>query len=57
MIFKNKLIMVMCTYKNILIREKEKIMKILINGGCGFLGSNLASYGIQKGYDITVLII
>lgn len=29
-------------------------MKILINGGCGFLGSNLASYGIDKGYDITV---
>ncbi len=29
-------------------------MKILINGGCGFLGSNLASYGIEKGYDITV---
>ena len=30
-------------------------MKILINGGCGFLGSNLASYGIKNGYDITVL--
>lgn len=30
-------------------------MKILINGGCGFLGSNLASYGIENGYDITVL--
>ena len=29
-------------------------MKILINGGCGFLGSNLASYGIANGYDITV---
>ena len=29
-------------------------MKILINGGCGFLGSNLASYGIEKGYEITV---
>jgi CDP-paratose 2-epimerase len=29
-------------------------MKILIVGGCGFLGSNLASYGIKKGYDITV---
>ena len=29
-------------------------MKILINGGCGFLGSNLASYGIKNGYDITV---
>lgn len=30
-------------------------MKILINGGCGFLGSNLAAYGIANGYDITVL--
>lgn len=30
-------------------------MKILITGGCGFLGSNLASYGIKNGYDITVL--
>lgn len=29
-------------------------MKLLINGGCGFLGSNLASYGIEQGYDITV---
>lgn len=30
-------------------------MKILINGGCGFLGSNLAAYGIKNGYDVTVL--
>lgn len=29
-------------------------MKILINGGCGFLGSNLAAFGIKNGYDITV---
>ncbi|PWJ71401.1 CDP-paratose 2-epimerase [Ruminococcaceae bacterium R-25] len=29
-------------------------MKILINGGCGFLGSNLASYAIEKEYDLTV---
>ena len=29
-------------------------MKILIVGGCGFLGSNLASYGILNGYDVTV---
>lgn len=29
-------------------------MKILINGGCGFLGSNLAAYGIANGHDITV---
>ena len=30
-------------------------MKLLINGGCGFLGSNLASYGLERGYDITIL--
>lgn len=29
-------------------------MKLLIVGGCGFLGSNLASYGIETGYEITV---
>lgn len=29
-------------------------MKILVVGGCGFLGSNLASYGIANGYEITV---
>lgn len=29
-------------------------MKILINGGCGFLGSNLAAYGIENGHEITV---
>jgi len=30
-------------------------MKLLVNGGCGFLGSNLAAYGIEHGYDVTVL--
>lgn len=30
-------------------------MKILITGGCGFLGSNLAAYGIESGHEITVL--
>lgn len=29
-------------------------MKLLINGGCGFLGSNLASYAIEHGFDVTV---
>jgi len=29
-------------------------MKLLINGGCGFLGSNLAAHGIKLGYDVTV---
>lgn len=29
-------------------------MKLLINGGCGFLGSNLAAYGIEHGYEVTV---
>lgn len=29
-------------------------MKILINGGCGFLGSNLAAEGIKNGHEIIV---
>lgn len=29
-------------------------MKLLINGGCGFLGSNLAAYAIEKCYNVTV---
>lgn len=29
-------------------------MKILINGGCGFLGSNLAAKGIMDGNDVVV---
>lgn len=29
-------------------------MKVLITGGCGFLGSNLASYGIKNGYEVTI---
>lgn len=29
-------------------------MNILITGGCGFLGSNLAFYGMKNGYKITV---
>ena len=29
-------------------------MKLLINGGCGFLGSNLASHAIECGYDVTI---
>jgi CDP-paratose 2-epimerase len=29
-------------------------MKLLITGGCGFLGSNLAAYGLQQGYEIVV---
>lgn len=29
-------------------------MKLLITGGCGFLGSNLAAYGIMNGYEVTV---
>ncbi len=29
-------------------------MKILINGGCGFLGSNLAADGIRRGHSVTV---
>lgn len=30
-------------------------MKLIITGGCGFLGSNLASHGIKKGLEIIVL--
>jgi len=29
-------------------------MKLLINGGCGFLGSNLATHAIEQGYDVTI---
>ncbi len=29
-------------------------MKLLITGGCGFLGSNLASHAIKEGYDVVV---
>lgn len=29
-------------------------MKLLITGGCGFLGSNLAAYAIKEGYRVTV---
>ncbi len=31
------------------------VRKILINGGCGFLGSNLAAAGLERGFDVTVL--
>lgn len=31
-----------------------KKMKLLVVGGCGFLGSNLAAHGIETGYDVTV---
>jgi len=29
-------------------------MKLLITGGCGFLGSNLAAHALAKGYELTV---
>lgn len=29
-------------------------MKILVVGGCGFLGSNLAAHGINEGYAVTI---
>ena len=31
------------------------MMRLLINGGCGFLGSNLAAAGLERGFDVTVL--
>ncbi len=30
-------------------------MKLLVTGGCGFLGSNLAAHGINEGYDVCIL--
>ncbi|HFW4655186.1 GDP-mannose 4,6-dehydratase, partial [Salmonella enterica] len=29
-------------------------MKLLITGGCGFLGSNLASFALSQGIDLIV---
>jgi CDP-paratose 2-epimerase len=29
-------------------------MKLLITGGCGFLGSNLAAHALEKGYQLTI---
>ena len=29
--------------------------KLLIFGGCGFLGSNLAAAGLARGFDVTVM--
>lgn len=29
-------------------------MKLLVVGGCGFLGSNLAAHGIEIGYEVTI---
>ena len=29
-------------------------MKLLITGGCGFLGSNLAAYAMQRGEELTI---
>jgi CDP-paratose 2-epimerase len=30
-------------------------MKILITGGCGFVGSNLALHALQKGHDLHIV--
>ncbi len=30
-------------------------MKVLITGGCGFLGSNLASEALKRGYEVTII--
>ena len=30
-------------------------MKLLITGGCGFLGSNLAKEALNRGYNLTIL--
>src|SRR6185369_403089 len=33
---------------------KEKNMKLLITGGCGFLGSNLAAHALKRGDELLV---
>lgn len=35
--------------------NRTKISRILITGGCGFVGANLAKYFYDKGYDIKIL--
>ena len=35
--------------------EKYLIMKVLITGGCGFLGSNLASSFLAKNDEVFIL--
>ena len=32
-------------------------MKLLVTGGCGFLGSNLADAAMQRGDDVTLTTI
>lgn len=32
-------------------------MKLLITGGCGFLGSNLAAYALAQGYELYELVV
>ena len=34
---------------------KELFMKILITGGCGFIGSNAALSFAQQGYEVVLL--
>jgi CDP-paratose 2-epimerase len=36
------------------IRSKGNFMKILITGGAGFIGCNLADYFLKKGYEVIV---
>jgi len=34
---------------------KVNMKKILITGGCGFIGSNLTNYLINKGYKVYII--
>ena len=35
--------------------ERVRTVRLLITGGCGFLGSNLAAYAIETGFDVSIL--
>ena len=34
---------------------RKMIMKILVTGGCGFIGTHLVNELVEKGYEVVVL--